>query len=180
MAYPRPTRLSLSRAIRRTAAVALAAGLFLAVGGGCVERELVVDSDPGGALVYMNDEEVGRTPLRRPFQWYGTYDVVVRKDGYETLRTTTPVIAPGWLWVPLDLICEILPVPIKDTHHVRYQLKAESDVTTDPAQMIERAQDLQGKLEDGQNTTRPATRAAKKSTSKPASTRSATLPETTR
>src|SRR4051812_4161464 len=76
----------------------LFAALLLCLAGGCVERELVVESAPDGALVYMNDQEVGRTPIRRDFQWYGTYDVVVRKEGYETLRAQTPVIAPPWLW----------------------------------------------------------------------------------
>ena len=55
--------------------------LLMCLAGGCVERELVVESDPDGALVYMNDQELGRTPIRRDFQWYGTYDVVVVAPG---------------------------------------------------------------------------------------------------
>jgi hypothetical protein len=134
--------------------------------GGCLERELVVDSNPDGALVYMNDQEIGRTPIRRDFQWYGTYDVVVRKEGYEPLRTKTPVIAPGWLWVPFDFIVEILPFRITDTHHVRYELKATSEATIDPAQMMNRARELQERLESGEKTVvkQPTTRPANPST----------------
>jgi hypothetical protein len=141
--------------------------------GGCLERELVVDSNPDGALVYMNDQEVGRTPIRREFRWYGTYDVVVRKEGYEPLRTKTPVIAPAWLWVPFDFFVEIMPFRFTDTHRVRYELKAAGESTVDPDRMMARARELQEKLVSGertvvkQPTTQPTTRAAKPST-KPA------------
>src|SRR5688500_18580755 len=63
------------------------AGLTGPVGGGCVVREMVIDSEPRGALVYLNDQEIGRTPLTKEFTWYGTYDAVVRLEGYETLKT---------------------------------------------------------------------------------------------
>jgi len=49
--------------------------------GGCVHRTLEVESNPPGALVYLNGEEVGRTPMRKEFLWYGTYDVQLRKEG---------------------------------------------------------------------------------------------------
>ena len=154
------------RLIERTCLLMLS-GILILVTPGCVERELVVESNPDGALVYMNDQEIGRTPIRRDFQWYGTYDVVVRKDGYETLRTRTPVIAPPWLWMPFDLICQILPFRITDTQRVKYELKPASEAATDPARMIRRGRELQGKLESGEATvfkpltTQPATQKAK-------------------
>jgi hypothetical protein len=42
---------------------------------GCVERTISITSEPEGALVYLNDEEVGRTPVSVPFTFYGVYDV---------------------------------------------------------------------------------------------------------
>ena len=39
-----------------------------------------VQSDPPGALVYLNGEEVGRTPLAHDFLWYGNYDVELRSE----------------------------------------------------------------------------------------------------
>src|SRR5438045_3252646 len=60
--------------------------LSAALGAGCVRRTLAVRSDPPGALVYLNGVEVGRTPVQRDFVWYGTYDVQVRKDGYDTIK----------------------------------------------------------------------------------------------
>ena len=50
--------------------------------GGCgVERTLQIESDPPGALVTLNGNEVGRTPTRKEFVWYGTYDVQLRRRG---------------------------------------------------------------------------------------------------
>jgi len=53
--------------------VAAAAGVFALVG--CVERTITITSEPSGALVHLNDEEIGRTPVTVPFRFYGVYDV---------------------------------------------------------------------------------------------------------
>ena len=82
---------------------------LLAAAAAC-SGSLTVKSDPPGALVYLNGEEVGRTPMTRDFTWYGTYDVELRKEGYETLKTSGKVIAPWWQWVPIDLFAELLPL----------------------------------------------------------------------
>ncbi len=47
---------------------------------GCVERTISISSEPSGALVHLNDEEVGRTPLTVPFTFYGTYSVRVTHE----------------------------------------------------------------------------------------------------
>src|SRR5688500_8891874 len=53
--------------------------LTVAVAGCGVQRSLTVQSEPPGALVYLNGLEVGRTPVTRDFTWYGVYDVELRK-----------------------------------------------------------------------------------------------------
>ena len=133
---------------------------------GCVERTLVIDSDPPGALVYLNDQEIGRTPLKREFTWYGWYDVAVRMEGHETLKTSSPVIAPPWLWVPFDLVMELLPFPVQDRHRLHYTLKPVTEEEVSPERMLERAEELKGRLE-GKGTTKPATRPTTKVQSRP-------------
>src|SRR5258705_14001278 len=81
---------------------------------GCVEQTMDIQSDPPGALVYLNNQELGRTPLTRDFKWYGDYDVQVRLEGYETLKTHEKVIAPAWNWVPFDLFAQLIPANFKD------------------------------------------------------------------
>jgi len=63
--------------------------LLLMLGlGGCVERYISITTKPAGAIVWLNDEEVGATPVTVPFTWYGEYEVVVRQAGYKTLKTS--------------------------------------------------------------------------------------------
>ncbi|HEY1922731.1 MAG TPA: PEGA domain-containing protein [Tepidisphaeraceae bacterium] len=121
--------------------------MVFAGSGGCVERILSVQSNPPGALVYLNGQEMGRTPVERDFTWYGTYDVVVRHEGYETIKKNEPVIAPIYEWVPLDLFSELLPIPIKDRHVVKYELKAMPPATEPSPGLMNRAEEMKGKLE---------------------------------
>ena len=53
-------------------AVCLIASLFL---GGCVERKLTINTEPQGAVVFLNDEEIGTSPVTASFEWYGDYNV---------------------------------------------------------------------------------------------------------
>ena len=82
--------------------------LLTACGGG-VQRTISVTSQPTGALVHLNDEEVGRTPVTIPFTWYGTYDVRVQKEGYLPLWTQARAKPPWWETPGLDLLAEAVP-----------------------------------------------------------------------
>lgn len=86
------------------------AGLALA---GCSQRTLVVTSEPPGARVIVNDQDLGTTPLSADFTFYGTYDVRVEKDGFEPLRTSAPARAPLHEYPPIDLA--LLPLPIRNS-----------------------------------------------------------------
>jgi hypothetical protein len=118
--------------------------LLLPLAGGCVQRTLQVDSNPPGALVYLNGEETGRTPMRKNFLWYGTYDVQLRKEGYETLSRRTKVWAPWWQWPPFDLFAEMFP--LEDRHEARYTMKPVTAQITDPQQVLGRAVRMRGRL----------------------------------
>ncbi|MEL7087215.1 MAG: PEGA domain-containing protein [Planctomycetota bacterium] len=84
-------------------------GLIAVLAGGCVQRTLHVTSEPAGALVWLNDEEVGRTPVAVPFTFYGTYDVRLEKDGFAPLWTTGEADMPWWEWPGPDLVAELIP-----------------------------------------------------------------------
>lgn len=87
----------------------LAVGLASSLSGGCVLRTLQITTEPAGALVYLNDQEVGRTPLAVPFTWYGTYDVRLERDGYQPMWTTGEAKMPWWELPGPDLIAEMIP-----------------------------------------------------------------------
>lgn len=90
---------------------------------GCVTRSLTIKSEPAGALVYVNDQLKGETPYAYDFQWYGHYRVTLRKDGYERLDDTPLLRAPVHLWIPFDLVMELLPVRIRDVREWSYTLQ---------------------------------------------------------
>lgn len=121
---------------------------------GCVERTMTITSEPSGALVYLNGEEVGRTPLTRDFVWYGNYDVQVRHEGHETLDTNTWVVAPWWQWPPFDLFAELLPVRLTDRRVLHYELAETSPADVDPDQLLDRATALRNQL--GESRVAPA------------------------
>jgi hypothetical protein len=124
---------------------------------GCVERTLTVRTDPPEALLYLNGTEVGRTPFTHDFTYYGWYEVEVRKEGYETLKTTAPVIAPWWQWVPLDFFAEFSPIPIRDDQRLSYSLRPTSTAAVNPQQMLHRAETMRPKLESSEHTRKAAT-----------------------
>ena len=124
-----------------------AVALTLAATSGCgVKRTLQIDSDPPGALVYLNGDEVGRTPMRKDFLWYGTYDVELRKEGYQTLVKPAQVWAPWWQWPPIDFVAELVPLPLEDSHAIKYELSPITIEQADPEEILNRAVAMRGKL----------------------------------
>jgi len=116
---------------------------------GCVERTITITSDPAGALVWLNDREVGRTPLEVEFLYYGTYDVRLVKDGYEPLLTSGEASAPWWDLPGLDLAAEVVPVKLNsdiDWHYVL--LPADNN----PDLLIERGRQMRAQAEAAEPT----------------------------
>jgi hypothetical protein len=140
----------------------LTLGLLLICTGCEVQRSLTIQTNPPGALVFLNDQEVGRGPVTRNFKWYGTYDVEVRAEGYETLRTQAKVWAPWWQWVPIDLVAAFIP-NLQDHHEVSFRLHHAAPTYVDPQAIIHRGELLQDKLEGTEHpTTGPTTKPVKK------------------
>lgn len=93
--------------MNRTAPLLLVLPCMLSTG--CVQRTISITSEPSGALVYLNDEEVGRTPVVVPFTFYGVYDVRMEADGYHPLWTRQKAKAPWWETPGIDLLAEMVP-----------------------------------------------------------------------
>ena len=108
---------------------------------GCVRRTLTITTDPPQALVYLNDQEVGRSTVTRDFLWYGDYDVIVRKEGFETLSTHWQVQAPWYQVTPFDFFAEVLwPAQLHDQHEAHFVLEPRQ--LPEPADLIDRAEAL--------------------------------------
>lgn len=132
---------------RLSVLAALALGLTA-----CVERTISIDSDPQGALVYLNDEEVGRTPLTVPFTFYGVYDVRLERAGYQPLWTKQEAKQPFWEYMGPDLIAETIPgAKARQNWHFTMQPAPAED----PQGVIGRAQAIRAMLQP--SATMPAT-----------------------
>lgn len=134
------------------AGVVLAVCAGLAGGlGGCLKRTIQVTSEPPGALVWINDIEVGRTPLQTDFTHYGTYDVRVRREGYEPLLVKQKADAPLYELPPLDLAAEAVPAKLHNVVRWHYVLQPVAEANPDKQagerEAIERARELRAKVE---------------------------------
>jgi hypothetical protein len=100
---------------------------------GCVERRFVIESDPPGALVLLNGQPLGATPVDGHFLYYGKYQFTLIKDGYETLQVEECFRPPWYEYFPLDFVSETLyPGNIEDVRRPKvYQLSPRLQPRTD-------------------------------------------------
>lgn len=119
-------------------AVLLALGAAVGFSTGCVRRTLRITSEPTNALVLLNDQEVGRTDVSTDFLWYGDYDVVIRKDGWQTLQTGWTLKPPWYQVPPFDFIFEVLwPGRLHDVRERHFVLQPQELPTSE--EVIQRA-----------------------------------------
>jgi hypothetical protein len=111
----------------RACAVALA---FLAIlGSGCVERRVIIRTNPPGALAYVDDNEVGLTPVAISPIYYGNRKIRLVKDGCETLTIIQSMPPPWYEIPPLDFFSEnLVPGNIHDERTFDYQLHPQAVV----------------------------------------------------
>ena len=137
--------------VAQTATSALLALLLVAGLSGCgsVHRRMTINSDPPGALVLIDGEEKGHTPMQMDFTYYGTREITLIKDGYETVTTMQRVKTPWYQIVPLDFFSDnLLPFKVTNRHEFTYPLKPQVIVGTQ--ELIDRANDLRRETRDGQ------------------------------
>jgi PEGA domain len=102
---------------------------------------MVIRSNPPGAAVYVDDNEVGLTPVAISPIYYGTRKIRLVKDGCETLTILQSVPAPWYEIPPLDFFSEtLIPGKIRDVRTFDYQLYPQSVVPQEA--LLGRAENL--------------------------------------
>jgi len=125
--------------ITRVSQIILLAGL-LGVAG-CVERKLTINTNPAGAQVFLNDEEIGVSPVTASFNWYGGYNITIRKQGRETLQTHRKLQAPWYDLFPFDFLTQILyPGRIVDSREWSFELAPQKEISRQ--ELIEAAEQI--------------------------------------
>lgn len=108
-------------------------------GIGCVERRMTVRTVPSNALVVIDGQEVGHSPVSVPFTYYGDRQIKVHKDGYETKTINQRVSTPWYEFTPIDFVSEVLvPWRIRDERNYVYNLEPQTMVSND--QLLQRAE----------------------------------------
>jgi PEGA domain len=121
---------------------------------GCVRRRLTVRTQPPGAQVFVDDQEIGTTPCSSSFVYYGTRKVTLIKDGYRT-ETLYQKMNPPWYQIPpLDFVTDNLLIrELRDERIVDVQMVPQEIVPQ--ARLLERANALRNGALTGQITLPP-------------------------
>lgn len=119
----------------------LASVVLMFVAAGCVERQLTINTEPQGGLVFLNDEEIGIAPITIGFSWYGNYSVRVTKDDYQTLNTNRILKAPLHDKFPIDFFAEIV-WPGKIVNSYDWTFKLEEYKIADRETLLKQAEEL--------------------------------------
>ena len=101
--------------------------LFFAVSFGCVKRTLSITTTPPNALVWLNDREIGRTPLSVDFLYYGEYDIRIQHDETESVMTSRWLRAPWWDMPFIDIGAEVLPFQLDSVPSWHFDLRPRND-----------------------------------------------------
>ena len=90
---------------------------------GCIDRLLTINSDPSGAVTFIDHKELGTTPVSVRFTDYGGHDLLLMLKGYEPYHAKLTLQQPGWAVFPIDAVTEaVLPVKFHDTREVTVTL----------------------------------------------------------
>ena len=115
-------------------------------------RYLQISSTPQGAEVRLDDEAVGVTPVRVPFEHYGTRRLTFHLAGYRT-ATRRVHLRPKWYArFPMDILTEvILPLGLTVRKKVHENLVLGEEVMSLPSlrSVIERADTMRNSGPEG-------------------------------
>ncbi len=119
---------------------------------GCVQRRMIVRTQPTGAFVTIDDTPVGYSPVSVPFTYYGTREIQVEKDGFKPVKVEEQVRAPWYLTPPVSFITEnFWPREIRDQRVFDFQL--EPKTRGSDGFLLERANTLRQNVQSGTVTT---------------------------
>jgi hypothetical protein len=100
---------------------------------------MLIQTEPSDAMVYLDGEKMGPSPVSVNFVHYGTREIVLMKRGFQTVTTYEKVSPPWYEVFPIDFFSEVLwPWTLRDEHTFRYTLEPKTG-ETDPEKLLNRA-----------------------------------------
>ncbi len=130
--------------------------LLFALVAGCVYREIEIMTRPPGARVEFDGQVLEqKSPVRFPFYWYGSHEIVVQKPGYFRERLRIHIAPPWYEQFPIDLFTELLwPGQLYIIHS--YPLALDRELPMDDVPDDEKAAMRAGLIERGEQFRRMA------------------------
>jgi len=116
---------------------------------GCVHRRVTINSSPSGALVKVDGKDIGYTPASFDYTWYGTREVQLLRDGYETHTEMVDIAAPWYQKFPLDFVSDNF-LGRHVTDHRQFSFQLEPKRTDLPSSVMQRAGSLRSEALHGQ------------------------------
>ncbi len=113
---------------------------------GCMHRRVTVISDPPGALLFVDGDEIGQTPVSFDYTYYGTREFKLVKDGYRTVTELRELRTPWYQVPPLDFVTDNFALTkINDYRTLQFRLEPVQIVPT--GQLYDRARSLRSDAE---------------------------------
>jgi len=126
---------------------------LLALSCGCVERKMLIRSDPSGAPVWIDEKSVGTSPVDYTFIHYGRRRIRVGpirdeedKVAYPAVEREVEIVAPWYQKFPTDFFFEVLyPRTLVDEHEIRITLTPAAELPPGKegeAEILDRAEEF--------------------------------------
>jgi len=129
----------------------LALLILVVAASGCVRRRFTVRTNPPGAVLYVDNQEIGVTPVATKFTYYGTREIRLEKDGYEPVVQLHQFRTPWYQYPPLDFISEnLVPWEIRDQRELDFEMVPLR--ITPPEELRARAEQLRSNTQAGFST----------------------------
>jgi hypothetical protein len=122
--------------------------LLMLASTGCVQRRMLIRSQPEGAMVTIDRQAIGQTPVSVPFTYYGTREIQLEKDGYQTIQVRQRMRPPWYEVFPISFFSNHFAMrEVKDVRRLDFELIPKVQVSE--YQLIERANQLRTDVERG-------------------------------
>ena len=116
---------------------------------GCVSRRMTIVSNPPGAMALLDGKEIGYTPASADFLWYGTRQVTLIKDGFETKTDMVTVSAPWYQWPVIEFFADnFSPTRVTDRRIFNFNLQPRQMIPDE--ELRSRARQLRSEAQLGQ------------------------------
>lgn len=116
----------MERMLSRKSAIRFCFLISLLGSSGCIRKRMTIRTNPPGAMVYVDKQPIGLTPVSTSFTYYGTRSYEIVRDGYRTEKFLRKISPPWYAIPPLDFVSETLwPFEQRDERIIDVQLSAE-------------------------------------------------------